>query len=73
MASSIRVLASALALAATVATAQPAACNRQCLEGLVDRYLDALVRHDSRAVPIAASARYTDTAAPRVGDGLCAA
>ena len=46
MASSIRVLASALALAATVATAQPVACDRQCLEGLIDRYLDALVRHD---------------------------
>ena len=45
---SIRVMASALLLAsaATVAAAQPAACDRQCLEALVDRYLDALVRHD---------------------------
>ena len=71
MASSIRVLASALALAATVASAQPAACDRQCLEGFIDRYLDALVRHDPRAVPIAASARYTENGQRlAVGDGL---
>ena len=73
MAFSIRVMASALLLASTaaVAAAQPAACDRQCLEGLVDRYLDALVRHDPRAVPLAAAARYTENGQRLdVGDGL---
>ena len=54
MASLIRVLASALALAlfaAGVATAQPASCDRRCLEDFVDRYLDALVRHDRAPCP----------------------
>jgi hypothetical protein len=74
MASLIRVLASALALAsltAGAATAQPASCDRRCLEDFVDRYLDALVRHDPRAVPIAAAARYTENGQRlEVGDGL---
>jgi hypothetical protein len=54
MGSSIRVMASALliASAATVAAAQPAVCDRRCLEGTVERYLDALVRHDPSAVPL---------------------
>jgi len=72
MAFPIRVIASALLLAstATVAAAQ-GACDRQCLEGLVDRYLDALVRHDPGAVPLAAAARYTENGQRLdVGDGL---
>ncbi len=50
MASSIRVMASALLLAsrATVADRAARSCDRRCLEGFVDRYLDALVRHDPR-------------------------
>jgi hypothetical protein len=70
---SVRVMASALLLAsaATVAAAQPAACDRRCLEELVDRYLDALVRHDPAAVPLAAGARYTENGQRlTVGDGL---
>lgn len=74
MISLIRTLASALVLLSAisgVATAQPAACDRRCLEGFVDRYLDALVRHDPRAVPLAATARYTENGQRLgVGDGL---
>jgi hypothetical protein len=72
MISPIRAMASALlmASAATVAAAQPA-CDRQCLEGLVDRYVDALVRHDPSAVPLAAGVRYTENGQRlEVGDGL---
>jgi hypothetical protein len=72
MASSIRVTACALlwGVAATAA-AQPAECDRQCLEGFVDRYLDALVRHDPRTAPLAASARYTENGQRlAIGDGL---
>jgi hypothetical protein len=73
MAFSIRVIASALliAAAATGAVAQPARCDRQCLERLVERYLEALVRHDPGAVPLAESARYTENGQRlAVGDGL---
>jgi hypothetical protein len=74
MISLMRTLASALALASALgcsAAAQPVACDRDCLEGFVDRYLDALVRHDPRAVPIAAAARYTENGQRlNVGDGL---
>jgi hypothetical protein len=73
MASSIRVLASALILAsaAAPAAAQPSACDRQCLEGFVDKYLDALVWHDPSAVPLDATARYTENGQRLdVGDGL---
>jgi hypothetical protein len=74
MISLLRTLTSALMLAsaaASIATAQPTTCDRGCLEGFVDRYLDALVRHDPRAVPIAATARYTENGQGLVvGDGL---
>jgi hypothetical protein len=74
MASLIRVFASALVLAsvaAGLATAQAPACDRRCLEGWVDRYLDALARHDPAAVPIAAGARYTENGQRlAIGDGL---
>ena len=72
MASAIRIMASALLLAwAVTATAQPAACDRRCLEGIVERYLDALIEHDPSAVPLAAAARYTENGQRlTVGDGL---
>ena len=48
-----------------------AGCNRACLEGFVDRYLDALVRHDPSAVPLARNARYTENGQRlAIGDGL---
>ncbi len=73
MAFSIRVIASALLLASMPAAvgAQDALCDRQCLEDLVDRYLEALVQHDPTAVPLAAAARYTENGQRlNVGDGL---
>jgi hypothetical protein len=74
MASLIRVIASGLVctcLVAGLADAQAPACDRRCLEGLIDRYLDALVRHDPGAVPLAAAVRYTENGQRlAVGDGL---
>ncbi len=53
------------------ASAQASACDRQCLEGFVDRYLDALVKHDSQAVPLAANVRFTENGQRlTIGDGL---
>jgi hypothetical protein len=72
MISPIRAMASAflMASAATMAAAQPA-CGRQCLEGVVDRYLDALARHDPSAAPLAAGVRYTENGQRlTIGDGL---
>ena len=36
------------------------ACDRACLEGLVDRYLDALVAHDPTRLPLASNVRFTE-------------
>jgi hypothetical protein len=38
----------------------PAACNRHCLQDIVDRYLSALVEHDPSKAPLAAGARITE-------------
>src|SRR4051812_47769474 len=67
-------------LAATVAvstlTAQagriPADCNRTCLEGLVNQYLDAAVAHDAGRLPLAADVKYTENEQVLdVGEGFC--
>jgi len=42
------------------ASAESGACDRACLEGFVDRYLDALVKHDPSAAPLAPNARFTE-------------
>jgi hypothetical protein len=56
-------------------TAQDAAsavgCDRQCLLGFVDRYLDALVARDPARAPFSADARFTENAQVlELGDGL---
>ena len=53
--------------------AAPAAepCDRVCLEGFVDRYLDAVAEHRPDRVPLAAGIRYTEDAQRlAIGDGL---
>src|SRR6476660_4331590 len=51
--------------------AQSGACNRAFLEGFVDRYLDAPVKHDPRAVPLAANGRVTENGQRlAIGDAL---
>jgi len=36
------------------------ACDRACLEGLVDRYLDAMTAHDPKLVPLAKNVKFTE-------------
>ena len=36
------------------------ACDRACLEGFVDKYLDAVVAHDPKLLPLARNARFTE-------------
>lgn len=52
-------LAGTLVLA-TSAQAEAAACDRHCLESLVDRYLAAMLAHDPAALPMSADVKYTE-------------
>ena len=48
-----------------------AACDRQCLESLVDQFLDAVIAHDSRRLPEAPDFRYTENGQKLdTGDGI---
>jgi hypothetical protein len=50
--------------------AQPA-CDRSCLEGFVDRYLDAVIANNPSQVPIAPAVKFTeDGQRLLIGDGL---
>lgn len=66
----------ALAAAAHLIYPQPAfgqtaGCDRACLEGFVDRYLDAVIANDPGRVPLARNVRYTENGQRLVvGDGV---
>ncbi len=66
----------ALGLLLSAALAGPAArasdvCDRACLEGLVDRYVAAMVAHDPTRLPLAQGVRFTEDGQElRLGDGL---
>jgi hypothetical protein len=65
--------ASAEGAAAPAKPAAPAAkpCNRACLAGIVEHYMEALPTHSAKGLPIAKGARFTEQAAQLpVGDGL---
>ncbi len=66
-----RVTLAALALSATARVALAADCDRACLEGFVDRYLDAVIADQPGAVPLAPNVRFTEDGQQLVvGDGL---
>ena len=49
----------------------PADCNRSCLEGLINQYLDAVVAHDPQRLPLSADVKYTEQEQiMTVGDGF---
>jgi hypothetical protein len=49
----------------------PAECDRACLYGFVDQYLDALVHRDAARLPWASNARYTENNVElAIGDGV---
>jgi hypothetical protein len=63
------------ALLGSSAFAQSAApgggCDRACLKGFIDQYLDALVAHAPAKLPLANNVRFTeDTVEMKVGEGL---
>jgi len=58
-------------LAAMVLPHAAPTCDRACLTGYVDRYLDALVRHDPSHLPLAPNVAFTENTARLIpGDAL---
>lgn len=46
-------------------------CDRACLQGFVDFYLDALAKHDPSKLPVAAPVRFTENGKEmKLGDGF---
>ncbi len=65
------VLAGAGAASAQPAAIAPPTCERACLIGFVDRYLDALVAHDPSRLPLIKDVKYTENGAElQLGDGI---
>lgn len=66
------IVAGALTLAGTgSALAAQQACDRACLEGFVDRYLDAVAANQPASVPLSPNVRFTeDGQRLLIGDGL---
>lgn len=53
--------------------AEPGPCDRECLENIVDRYIDAMVAHDPDAAPLADDVKFTEnTKVSSIGEGLWA-
>jgi hypothetical protein len=60
-----------LAFLAPVAAQPSARCDRACLEGLLDRYVDALIAHEPARLPLAAGVKFTENGQRlELGDGL---
>ena len=67
------VLGSAAPAAADPAPVGPVACDRACLQGMVDQYLAAVVAHDPSRLPLAPGVRYTEDGQQlALGDGFWA-
>lgn len=58
---------------AHAAGAPDSSCDRACLEGLMNRYLDAMVAHDPARVPVTRDIQFTENdVALKLGEGLWA-
>jgi hypothetical protein len=68
---SLKYLAATLLLAGAMTARAAAPCDRACLEGFVDKYLDAVLAHNPSLVALAPGVRYTeDGQTLAIGDGL---
>lgn len=66
----LALVASACAPAQTRAAA-PAGCDRACLQGFVDQYLNVLLAHAPGRLPVTRDVRFTENGQPlELGDGL---
>ncbi len=66
-----------LLIAAFTATAlhatdkSPKGCDRACMQGFVDSYLDAMAKHDPSKLPVAASVKFTENGKVlKLGEGF---
>ena len=60
-----------LSMATATVQAQAAACDRECLRGVMTQYLNAMVANDPAGLPLAPGARFTEnTFDMKIGDGL---
>ena len=48
------------ALSAQSGGGKGGACDRACLEGFVDQYLDAMTAHDPKQAPLAKNVKFTE-------------
>jgi hypothetical protein len=59
------------ALSAQSGSGKSEACDRVCLEGMVDRYLDAVTVHDPKLVPLTKNVKFTENGQKlAIPDGL---
>jgi hypothetical protein len=64
-------LATALVLGATGAPAAELGCNRECLAGVMNSYLQAVVSHDPAKLSVTKNVKYTENGVRlNLGDGL---
>jgi hypothetical protein len=67
----MRVLLAILVFVPAVAQAQAGRCDRACLTGIADQYLQALVAKDPKKAPLASNMRYTENGVRLLpGEGL---
>jgi hypothetical protein len=67
----MRGLLGAILVSCAITARAAAPCDRACLEGFVDRYLDAVLAHNPALVPLAPGVRYTEDGQQlAIGDGL---
>jgi hypothetical protein len=52
-------------------TSTPTGCDRACLQGFIDNYLDALAKHDTSKLPVSATVKFTENGKPmKLGEGF---
>jgi hypothetical protein len=65
------VIALGLSVAGFAAAQQAGPCDRACLDGFIDQYLDAVVKHNPKLVPLTPNVKYTENGQRlEPGDGL---
>jgi hypothetical protein len=67
----IFLIAAIAAAALHAADKSPHACDRACLQGFADSYLDAMSKHDASTLPVAATVKFTENGkALKLGEGF---
>ncbi|HTC36140.1 MAG TPA: hypothetical protein VK724_22360, partial [Bryobacteraceae bacterium] len=56
----VGILGLTLGCALCAQSGKSSTCDRACLEGLVDQYLDAMTAHDPKLAPLAKNIKFTE-------------